>query len=128
MDIFALPSLEEGSPNALLEAMASERAVVATAVGGVADIVEHERSGLLVEAGAPQRLAEALARLATDAELRHRLRRAAGRRIRARFDLSRMVADYAALYQDLLLASDARSAGVDRPLRRDRIPPDRSVS
>jgi glycosyltransferase involved in cell wall biosynthesis len=104
MDIFALPSLEEGSPNALLEAMASERAVVATAVGGVAEIVEHERSGLLVQPRAPRLFADALARLVADPDLRQKLRREAKRRVVERFDVSRMVDNHAALYRDLLLA------------------------
>jgi glycosyltransferase involved in cell wall biosynthesis len=107
MDVFALPSLEEGSPNALLEAMACGRAVVATRVGGVPEIVEHERSGLLVEPGSPPVFAVALKRLAIDPVLRQRLAHAATRRVRERFDISRMVAKHAALYRDLLLAHHA---------------------
>src|SRR5262245_11719243 len=65
IDVFALPSVEEGSPNALLEAMGSGRAVVASRVGGVPEIVEEGRSGLLVDPGSTVCLADALTRLAT---------------------------------------------------------------
>src|SRR5262249_38099065 len=102
VDVFALPSLEEGSPNALLEAMACGRAIVASRVGGVPEVVEDGRSGLLVEPGSPAALAEALARLASDAPLRHRLGREAARRVRERFDIARMAETHATLYRDLL--------------------------
>ena len=49
MDVFVLPSLHEGIPMALLEALALERPVVASAVGGIPEIVTHEATGLLVE-------------------------------------------------------------------------------
>ena len=107
LDMFALPSLEEGAPNALLEAMACGRAVVAARVGGVPEIVEHERSGLLVEPGSPAALAAALERLAVDPVLRRQLGHAAARRVREQFDISQMVAKHAALYRDLLLARHA---------------------
>jgi glycosyltransferase involved in cell wall biosynthesis len=107
LDMFALPSLEEGSPNALLEAMACGRAVVAARVGGVPEIVEHERSGLLVEPGSPAALAAALERLAVDPVLRRQLGHTAARRVREQFDISQMVAKHAALYRDLLLARHA---------------------
>lgn len=69
-DIFVLPSLFDSLPIAILEAMASGLPVVATRVGGVPDIVEDERTGLLVEPGDAEALAEALRRLAGDASAR----------------------------------------------------------
>ncbi len=101
-DIFALPSLEEGSPLALLEAMACGRAAVATPVGGVAEIVEPERSGLLVEAGSAAALAGALRRLAADADWRRELGAAARRRAVESFDLAAMVRRHESLYLSLL--------------------------
>ncbi len=68
-DLFALPSLSEGSPNVLLEAMLMELPIVATAVGGVPEIVAHEESALLVRPGDPPALAGALARLLTQESL-----------------------------------------------------------
>lgn len=72
-DVFALPSLSEGSPNVLLEAMAAEVPVVATSVGGVPEIVQDETSALLVPAGDPSSMAAALKRSLTDRELSSRL-------------------------------------------------------
>src|SRR2546421_8316031 len=72
-DVFVLPSLTEGSPNVLLEAMAASVPVVATAVGGVPEIVENEESALLVPANDPASIAVALATLLTHKELARRL-------------------------------------------------------
>ncbi|MBI3784914.1 MAG: glycosyltransferase [Deltaproteobacteria bacterium] len=101
-DILALPSLEEGLPNALLEAMSSEIAVVASRVGGVPEVIEEEVSGLLVEPGEPVPLANAIIRLAADPTLRHRLGEAARRRSRQRFDIGVMVERHAQVYRELL--------------------------
>jgi glycosyltransferase involved in cell wall biosynthesis len=76
-DVFVLPSLSEGMPNAMLEAMANGRAVVATRVGGVPDVVTDGEDGLLVPAGDPERLAQAACRLLDDPALRERLGEAA---------------------------------------------------
>lgn len=104
LDIFALTSLAEGSPNALLEAMSSGCAVVATAVGGVLDIVAPEENGLLVPASDPASLAATLERLATDAPLRQRLGRGARQRVEEHFSVTRMVRHHAELYGRLLAA------------------------
>jgi L-malate glycosyltransferase len=72
-DVFVLPSHSEGSPNVLLEAMAAEVPVVATKVGGVPEIVEDEKSALLVPARDNLAMAAAITRILTEAELAHRL-------------------------------------------------------
>jgi glycosyltransferase involved in cell wall biosynthesis len=72
-DIAVLPSVTEGSSNALLEAMAAGVPVVATAVGGTPEIVTHEESALLVPPGNAGEMGAAIRRLATDAELGKRL-------------------------------------------------------
>ena len=72
-DVFVLPSHSEGSPNVLLEAMAAGIPIVATAVGGVPEMVEHDQSALLVPANDPSALADAIARVLTEEELAQRL-------------------------------------------------------
>jgi glycosyltransferase involved in cell wall biosynthesis len=72
-DVFALPSLSEGSPNVLLEAMAANLPIVATAVGGVPEMVASNESALLVPPNDPPLLAAAIARMLTDKDLAQRL-------------------------------------------------------
>jgi len=84
-DVVAVPSVRDaagnvdGLPNVLLEALASGRAVVASRVAGIPDVVRDGENGLLVPPGNPGALADALSRLAADAPLRERLGRAARR-------------------------------------------------
>jgi glycosyltransferase involved in cell wall biosynthesis len=70
--LLVLPSRQEGQPNVLMEAMARGVPVIATRVGGVPDLVAHERTGLLVEPDDGTGLAEAIRRLSSDAALRAR--------------------------------------------------------
>ena len=72
-DVFVLPSHSEGSPNVLLEAMAANVPVVATAVGGVPEIVENEASALLIPRNDPAAMALAISRLLNDRSLAKRL-------------------------------------------------------
>ena len=82
MDIFAFPSLHEGSPNAILEAMACGLPMVATAVGGICDLIADNQNGLLVPPGCADTLFEKLMMLAQDEDLRDRLGKAAGEMIK----------------------------------------------
>lgn len=77
MDVFCLPSLSEGLPNALLEAMAAGRPVVATAVGGIPGVVRDGDTGLLVEPNDAGALAAGIRRVIDDRELAQRLGRQA---------------------------------------------------
>ncbi|HYR97175.1 MAG TPA: glycosyltransferase [Candidatus Binatus sp.] len=99
-DIVALPSLHEGLGVAALEAMAAGRPVVASRVGGLAEVLEHEATGLLVPPGDPGALATALARLAGDPALRTRLGAAGRERVRVRFTVARMAEGTLACYED----------------------------
>ncbi len=102
LDVVALASRNEGSPVALIEAMAAGRAVVSTRVGGVPDLVTHGESGLLVERDDVPGMADAVARLLGDPALRERLARRAKPRAVGRFSAGRLVAEIDALYTDLL--------------------------
>ena len=104
IDICALSSLNEGTPVAVIEAMAAARAVVATRVGGVADVVEHERTGLLVPPRDPEALAGAIARLAADPAERCRMGMAGRQAVVARFTHERLVDDIDRLYVSALAA------------------------
>jgi glycosyltransferase involved in cell wall biosynthesis len=72
-DIFVLPSLSEGNPNVLLEAMACGLAVVSTAVGGIPDMIRDKQEGLLVLPKSPQALARQITTLIRDKTLRKKL-------------------------------------------------------
>jgi glycosyltransferase involved in cell wall biosynthesis len=91
MDICTLPSCAEGVPQSILQAMSCGLPVVATAVGGIVEAVAHEQTGLLVPPQDPAALAQALARLASDAALRQRMGQQ-GRRIAVeQFTVSQML-------------------------------------
>jgi glycosyltransferase involved in cell wall biosynthesis len=77
LDVFVLASRHEGSPLALLEAMATGVPVVATRVSGLAEVVRHGTTGVLVEPEQPQALADAVINLLADAHLRRSLADAA---------------------------------------------------
>jgi glycosyltransferase involved in cell wall biosynthesis len=101
-DIFAMPSLSEGLPLALIEALFAGKAVLASAVGGIPDALEDGREGLLVSPGEPDALATALHRLLDSPGLREQLGASAQRRAEAEFTTARMTARYEAIYRRLL--------------------------
>ncbi len=101
-DAFVLPSANEGTPVVAIEALAAERPVVATRVGGVPDVVTEGESGYLVDVGDVDAIARALARLARDPALRQALG-ARGREIVVpRYRVERLVDDVDELYRALL--------------------------
>lgn len=101
-DVFALPSLNEGLPLAVLEAMALAKPVVATRVGGTPEIVVPGQTGLLVEPGDVLGFRDALARLMSDREFARQLGRRAQKLVRERYSAAAMVARVADIYQELL--------------------------
>lgn len=96
-----LPSHAEGLPNAVLEAMAAGLPVIATAVGGVPDVLTDGVEGVLVPPHDPPALAAAVARLAGDPELRRAMGEA-GRRAAARLSVDECAARHEAVYRTLL--------------------------
>jgi len=101
LDVFVLPSHFEPFGIVVLEAMAAARPIVATAAGGVPDIVDDGREALLVPPQAPEALAEAVARLLDDPALADRLGRAAEERVRDEFPIWRHAARVREHYEQL---------------------------
>ncbi|MBW1987930.1 MAG: glycosyltransferase family 4 protein [Deltaproteobacteria bacterium] len=90
-DVVVLPSYREGLPMSLLEAMAMERAVAATDVPGCREVVEHEKTGLLVPPRNPRALAQALVRLLSDPGLAASMGKAGRQRVLAHFDEKKVI-------------------------------------
>jgi len=118
LDCFVLPSLGEGISNTVLEAMATRLAIIATRVGGNAELIEPGMTGLLVPPGDRDALADALVRYASDRATARRHAKAARRVAQSRFSLARMVTDYCSLYETALAA-----AGVPLPPATEALSP-----
>ncbi|WP_433937498.1 glycosyltransferase [Sorangium cellulosum] len=101
-DAYVLPSLWEGLPLALLEALALGKPIVASRVGGVPEIVEHGVDGFLVPSKDPGALAEHLARVARDGELRERARTRSPAKFAEQFSLEAMVDAHVRLFDELI--------------------------
>lgn len=101
-DVFAFPSRTEGLPNALLEAMAAGCAIVATDVPGNRDLIEHDRTGLLVPYNDTQALTQAIRRGLDDSVLAQRLRQGAAEAIDRHWRIDRTHDAYAGLYGEVL--------------------------
>ena len=108
-DVFVLPSLYEGLPLAVLEAMAAGKPVVATAVGGTSEVVVHGKTGLLIRPRDPSALAIALREILSDPKWARAMGAAGRERARAHFSATRMVADVTAIYDEILTPNGARA-------------------
>jgi glycosyltransferase involved in cell wall biosynthesis len=100
--VFALPSLHEGMPIVLLEALALERPVVAMRVGGIPEVVEDGRTGLLVAPGDAAALAQRCLALVEKPDDARRLAQAGARDVRERFSVDRTAAEVADVYRALM--------------------------
>ena len=115
VDVVALPSLAEGFPLALLEAMAAGKPVVATPVGGVAEAIENGVTGLMVPPGDSAALSRAIQSLIADSDMRRRIGAAARSRAVADFSVSRFATHVQDIYTFLL-----HKVGVGRPAQPSR--------
>ena len=95
---FALPSLAEGISNTILEAMASALPVIATAVGGNADLVVPGQTGEIVSPADPQAMAVRLVKLASNPERARTMGKAGRQRVQTHFSMQAMVATYRSVY------------------------------
>lgn len=102
MDVFTMPSLSEGLPLSLLEAMAAGTPPVVTSVGGMPEVVQDGRTGFLVPPGDPNSLARKVLGLLEDPSLAANLGKAARATVLERFSLERMVNEYRDLYQAVM--------------------------
>jgi glycosyltransferase involved in cell wall biosynthesis len=110
MDVFVLSSDYEGNPLSVMEAMASGLPIVSTSVGGVPDLFESGKEGLMLQAGDIQGLSNAMASLLRNREARRSLGMAAARRARKNYDVPKMVQAYEELYENLANYSHRLSA------------------
>ena len=112
-DVFALSSIQEGMCTSLLDAMAATKPTVATAVGGVPEVIADGETGFLVPARDHQALAEKIITLLKDQALRERMGSAGLTRARRLFTVERMVEETAGVYERL--AGTPRAAGTASP-------------
>ncbi|MEW6245969.1 MAG: glycosyltransferase family 4 protein [Nitrospirota bacterium] len=102
MDLFVLPSLNEGMGRALVEAMAAGLPVIASRVGGVPALIEHGRTGLLAPAGDPGALAQAIRQALDRPDWARQMGQAASQSIGRRFDAATMVRAVEQVYEQAL--------------------------
>jgi glycosyltransferase involved in cell wall biosynthesis len=101
-DLVALPSLQEGSPLALVEALAAGKAVVATETGAVPELIQHGHTGLLVPPGNPRVLSAALGYVIDDREMRRKLGSQGVQMVERHFDFRVTAGRYREVYESVL--------------------------
>jgi glycosyltransferase involved in cell wall biosynthesis len=101
----------EGNPLSVMEAMASGLPIVSTAVGGIPDLVEDRKEGMLVRAGDVNDLASSMTLLMREEETRRGFGRAAALRAREQFDVSKMVEAYEEVYDEMVQGSGPLAPG-----------------
>ncbi|MGA6826595.1 glycosyltransferase [Nitrospira sp. NS4] len=105
LDIFVLPTLDDAMPQSLTQAMAMKRPVVATAVGGIPEVIRDGVTGLLVPPGDPVSLARAIERFVGDPGLRHTVAEEGYRLIQERYTFEQMLDVTESFYQHLRACS-----------------------
>lgn len=106
-DVFVLPSIYEGLPNSVMEAMAAGVPVIATDVGGTLELIEDGKDGILVQPADPAALADAITTLYYDHDLGQRLAKSAREKIVTDFSQENVTSRYIDLYMDLMSKSQS---------------------
>jgi glycosyltransferase involved in cell wall biosynthesis len=101
MDIFCLPSLQQGLGAMMLEAMALGRPVIASGVGGVLNVIEDNATGLIVPPSDSRSLADQIISLLKDPDRTVQLALAGQQRIRDQFSEQRMLSEMTALFEEV---------------------------
>ena len=102
-DLLVMPSLSEGLPITLLEAMRAKLPVIASKVGGIPNVLEDGAGGLLVEPGDVEELAEAISKLTGFQSQRRQLAGAAQLIFKQKYSATQMAASYRQIYADILV-------------------------
>jgi glycosyltransferase involved in cell wall biosynthesis len=118
-DLFVMSSVTEGLGTSLLDAMASAKAIVATATGGIPEVVVEGVTGLLVPPRDHHAMAAAIIRLLRDPGLREQMGRAGFERVRTRFSAARMVEETVGVYRARQAASPGGAHPDDRVRAKD---------
>jgi glycosyltransferase involved in cell wall biosynthesis len=101
-DVFVLPSVVEGHPITVIEAMACHKAVIATDVGPFPEVIKNGETGLLVSLHSPEDLADAMIELAIDEDKKITMGKKARKDVEERFDINKIADEYLALYEELI--------------------------
>jgi glycosyltransferase involved in cell wall biosynthesis len=102
LNVFVLPSLNEGLPMALLEAQAAQIPVAATSVGAIPDVLEDGVTGILIPPKDPQAIAEAIIMILSDRKIALRMAQRGFERVRDNFSAEKMANKYLSIYKELL--------------------------
>jgi glycosyltransferase involved in cell wall biosynthesis len=101
-DVYVQPSLREGLPLSILDAMNAGTPIVTTTAGGIVEVVQNEENGICVPPGDPRSLAAALIRILKDESLRKRLGKSAKDHVRWQYSTERMCEEYLHIFQETL--------------------------
>ena len=107
-DIFVLPSVVEGHPITVIEAMACSKPVIATNLGPFPEIIKNGKTGLLVPVHSLDELADAITELALDKDKRKEMGKMARKDIEERFDINKIADDYLRIYEELINKGERR--------------------
>ena len=100
-DVFVLPSYYEGMPMSIIEAMRSGKAIISTKVGAIPDMIEAGVSGILINPGSPDEIADSILTLKGDIPLREKLSSQARKAFESGFETSRVLLSLKKLYQEM---------------------------